>query len=77
MEGHSFPRIVVLASEPVGGRSQATELPCFMCMYALSLWLYYTSYYIPVFFYIQQDFLFVINTGGDLSSRSVSIRQLY
>ena len=24
-------KIVVLASEPVGGRSWATELPCFLC----------------------------------------------
>ena len=26
--------IVVLASEPVGGRSRATELPCFIYLYS-------------------------------------------
>ena len=31
-------KIVVLASEPVGGRSRATELPCFVCSFR-----YFTS----------------------------------
>ena len=31
--GYIYIKIVVLASEPVGGRSRATELPCFILMY--------------------------------------------
>ena len=30
-------QIVVLASEPVGGRSRATELPCLVCFHMLTI----------------------------------------
>ena len=46
---------VVLASEPVGGRSRETELPCFVLFYrTITIYMYICTMYIKIIYLIKR-----------------------